>query len=293
MSAPKVLVTGVSSPLGLAVCRSLRRYGSHITGSIRRARAGWSSPNVDELVFLDLEDPASFGVISGGLDTVIHVASGSEGTAAAYMGSCGLGTSHLLDRAERVGIRRIVHVSSMAVYGNVQSPTVSADTPIRHSTPFGAAKWAAECYLSERHRSVRATSVRSPAIVGARSHRHFLARALSAMQRSEPMIRVANPDFRSNNLVHEDSLAEFLVHLAFRRPDNYSAVPVGCTEPIPLAEVVEMIASRVGYRGRIEWVSSTTTPFSIDSAAATALGYAPLTMRATLERWMEDVATDA
>jgi nucleoside-diphosphate-sugar epimerase len=288
----RVLVTGASSPLGEAVCRSLKQAGSHVTGTVRSARAGWSSPHVDELLVLDVEDASSFSGIRGGHDAAIHVAAASEGSPADLMATTGLGTAHLVDRAERAGIRRIVHVSSMAVYGVVSTPTVSARTPVGHSIPYGAAKWAAECYLADRQHAVRSVSVRSPAIAGARTHRHFLARTLRAMQLGEPAVRVANPDFPFNNLVHEDVLADFLVHLAVHTPTTYTAVPVGSTDTMPLREIVETLASTVGYRGRIEWVTAASTPFAIDSSDAVALGYRPVSTGETVERWMKDVAAD-
>jgi nucleoside-diphosphate-sugar epimerase len=286
----RVLVTGASSPLGEAVCRSLRRRRAHVTGTVRRARAGWSSPDVDDVLSLDLEDRENFGAIRGGFDAVIHVAAASEGTPEELMSSSGLGTGRLLDRAERVGIRRFVHVSSMAVYGRITTSTVSAHTPVSHSIAYGAAKWAAECYLAERQGVIRSASVRSPAIAGTRTHRHFLARTLRAMQLDEPVVRVANPDFMFNNIVHEDTLADFLVHLAEHTPTPYTAVPVGSTEPMSLRSIVEILASTVGYRGRIEWVSATSQPSAIDSSDAVALGFQPLTTRETVDRWMADVS---
>lgn len=287
----ELLVTGASSPLGGAVCRTAHRSGARVIGSVRRSRSGWSSPDCDEVIHLDLEDPASFSAIRGGIDAVIHVAAASEGSSEELMQSCGLGTARLVDRAERVSIGRIVHVSTMAVYGIVTTPDVSARTPIGHSIPYGAAKWAAECYLADRDHVIRSTSVRSPAIAGARTHRHFLARALRAMQRGEPSVRVANPDFMFNNIVHEDTLADFLVHLASSKSTRYQAVPVGSTDAISLREIVEILAGSTGYGGRIEWVSAASQPFSIDSSDALALGYQPLSTRETVERWMRDVTS--
>ena len=239
---------------------------------------------------LDLEDPSGFGAIRLGYDAIIHVAAASEGTSEELMQSCGLGTARLIERAERVGIRRIVHVSTMAVYGTVKTPTVSAHTPVDHSIPYGAAKWAAECYLADRQTVIRSASVRSPAIAGRRTHRHFLARTLRAMQLAEPVVRVANPDFLFNNIVHEDTLAEFLVHLATTTPDCYHAVPVGSTDPISLREIVASLAKATDYRGTVEWVHAPAQPFAIDSADAIALGYRPLSTRETVDRWMRDVA---
>lgn len=239
---------------------------------------------------LDLEDASGFGVIRLGYDAIIHVAAASEGTIEELMQSCGLGTARLIDRAERVGIRRIIHVSTMAVYGAVTTPAVSARTPVDHSIPYGAAKWAAECYLADRQAVVRSVSVRSPAIAGRRTHRHFLARTLRAMQLEEQVVRVANPDFLFNNIVHEDTLAKFLVHLTVATPETYHALPIGSTDPVSLREIVEALARATEYRGTIDWVQAASRPFAIDSSDAISLGYRPLSTRETVDRWMRDVA---
>lgn len=284
-----VLVTGVTSPLGLAVCRRLRKIGAKITGTVRKDTDLRQKQLVDELVLLDLSDTTHFKNIRGDLDAVIHVAALSEGTPSELMSATGLSAFHLLDRVRELQIPTVVHVSSMAVYGNTKVDSVSSVTPISHSDPYGAAKWVAECCFASGPPDTKCVSVRSPAIVGGRSHRHFLARLMASMMYGAPEIRVSNPHFCFNNIVHENTLAEFLVTLAITPPPLFTAVPVGSSESMPLSEIVDVLVTATKYKGRVSWFDSAVTPFSINSDEAMSLGFKPLTTRETVTRWLNDL----
>jgi len=285
----RILVTGITSPLGQAVGRKLQTEGHRVVGTLRSSRISPAGLPADELVALDLESKSSFTNINGGFDAFVHVAAASEGTAEELMTITGLGTLHLVERAKFLNVGRIIHISSMAVYGQINEAIVSDKTQINQSIPYGAAKWAAECYLDNESSIVNAVSIRSPAIAGNRTHRHFLAKILNKMSRGEPSILAANPDHLFNNIVHEDKIAEFvnsLLTTKFARP--YQAFPVASTDPIPLRKIIERLATETKYKGEIKWQAANSSPFSIDSAAATKLGYKPLTTQATLDIWMRD-----
>jgi nucleoside-diphosphate-sugar epimerase len=285
----RILVTGITSPLGQAVGRKLQVEGHRVVGTLRSSRISTAGLPADELVALNLENKSSFTNINGGFDAFVHVAAASEGTAEELMTITGLGTLHLVERAKFLSVGRIIHISSMAIYGQINDATVSEKTRINQSIPYGAAKWAAECYLDNESKTVSAVSIRSPAIAGNRTHRHFLAKILNKMSRGEPSISATNPDHMFNNIVHEDKLAEFvnsLLNVKFSRP--YQAFPIASTNPMPLRKIVERLAAETQYKGEIKWQAANTSPFSIDSAAAIELGYKPHTTQATLDLWMHD-----
>ena len=281
-----VLVTGVTSPLGLAVCRRLRKIGAKITGTVRKDTDLRQKQLVDELVLLDLSDTTHFKNIRGDLDAVIHVAALSEGTPSELMSATGLSAFHLLDRVRELQIPTVVHVSSMAVYGNTKVDSVSSVTPISHSDPYGAAKWVAECCFASGPPDTKCVSVRSPAIVGGRSHRHFLARLMASMVDGAPEIRATNPSFNFNNIIHEDTLAEFLVTLAINPPAHFSAFPVGSSEPMLLSEIIDLLAIATNFKGRVSWFDSDSTPFSINCDEAISLGLQALTTKETITKWL-------
>jgi nucleoside-diphosphate-sugar epimerase len=194
-----------------------------------------------------------------------------------------------VSRAIQLGIPVFIHVSSMAVYGHVRHDVVSANTPIRHQSPFGISKWAAEAFLSAKSNEIRCVSVRSPAIVGRVSHRHFLSELLKELLLNSPVVSVSNPSFLFNNVVHQSQFAQFLIHLAKSPPPSFVAVPIGSTEPIPLSEIVAMLIEAAKYKGVLRWTQPTTAPFSIDISSAIELGFNPIKTRESIALWMKDV----
>jgi UDP-glucose 4-epimerase len=244
---------------------------------------------LDHVLYIDFAEASDYARITETYDAIIHVASLSEGSPVELMQATGLSAWHLLKRAEVTGTKTLVHVSSMSVYGEPQDSPVSALSPILHTTPYGAAKWAAECFLSSCAKNVRCVSVRAPAIVGRRSHRHFLARTLELMKLQSPNVPVSNPDFMFNNIIHESTLAWFLISLIAPTPPSFIAMPVASIEPIPLREIVSELALAVSYQGCIDWTPSTRRPFSIDSGLALSLGLPPISTRDTLNLWLADI----
>jgi nucleoside-diphosphate-sugar epimerase len=92
-----------------------------------------------------------------------------------------------------------------------------------------------------------------------------------------------------NNIVHETVIADFIVAIL----DNeslpiYRAVPIGSTDPIPLREIIDVMAKATNYKGQINWVEPKSLPFRIDSSGATELGYKPISTLETINRWMHD-----
>ena len=177
----------------------------------------------------------------------------------------------------------------MSIYGRVLTEVVNESTSVTHSLPVGAATWAAECFISNERSSIEAVSIRSSAIAGPDATRHFLAKIFLNMVRSLGEIAVSNPDHLFNNIVHEDVIAEFVITLLDRDlGPEYKAVPIGSTDPIPLREIVEIMAKATTYKGKINWVEPKSPPFQIDSSGAIDLGYKPITTLETVDRWMYD-----
>ena len=290
----RILVTGITSPLGQAVGRKLQAEGHQVVGTLRSSRISTAGLPADELVALDLGNKSSFTNINGGFDAFVHVAAASEGTAEELMTITGLGTLHLVERAKFLSVGRIIHISSMAVYGQIDDQIVTEKTKVKHGRDLAAAKWAAETYTASSSCAGNSVSVRSPAIVGNRSHRHFLALTLSQMKNQAEFVCVSNPDFNLNNIVHEDIFAGFINTLIeAREMRQFRAFPIASTDPMPLRTIVERLAAETKYKGEIKWQAANSSPFSIDSSAAIKLGYKPLTTQATLDRWMSQIKVSA
>jgi len=290
MSQERVLVTGATSPLGQAVGRRLKSEGHYAVGTIHTQTSNHNLPMFDSLLHLDLKDFSTLNNLNVEFNSIIHVAALSDGTPTELMQVTGIATTWLADLALRRGIRNFIHVSSMSVYGTVRVSEVSAQTEIRHSTAYGAAKWASECYLNSLSNRLPAVSIRSCGIVGRKTHRNFLAQAYAAIANREPRVSVSNPDFLFNNVIHEDTLAAFLVYLALNHQSGFNAVPVGSSDPIPLGDVLKMISEKTHFQGVLDWIPTSNRPFSIDISDAVEMGLRPLKTINTIEKWLDVAA---
>jgi len=285
----RILVTGINSPLGQAVGRKLLAEGHIVVGTVRSSKLNTKGLPANELIALDLDNENSFTNITGAFDSVVHVAGMSIGNATDLMKSTGLATHYLIKRAKELSIPRLIHISSMAVYGLGTEECIGELSPIMHGNAYGEAKWAAECYLSSERESVEVVSIRSPAIVGVTTHYHFLSKVLKNMQSQEVAINATSPNFEFNNIVHEEVIAEFVNTLIDKKSiPEYRAVPIGSTDPIPLRQIIEIMEKATSYKGQINWVEPKSPPFRIDSTGAIELGYKPLTTLETINCWMHD-----
>ncbi len=285
----RILVTGINSPLGQAIGRKLQAEGHIVVGTVRSSKISTEGLPANKLVALDLNDKDSFANISGSFDSFVHVAGMSVGNATDLMNSTGLGTHYLISRAKDLSLPRFIHISSMAVYGLGTEELIGENSPIPHGNAYHAARWAAECYLSSERGPVEIISIRLPAIAGPSTHNHFLSKVLEKMISQEPEINATNPDFGFNNIVHENVIAEFVNTLLHKNwGPEYRAVPIGSTDPIPLREIIDLMARATNYKGRINWVEPKCPPFRIDLTGAIELGYKPITTLETINRWMSD-----
>ncbi len=285
----RILITGINSHLGQAVGRKLRAEGHSVVGTVRSSKINTQGLPADELIPLDLENEGSFANITGFYNAFVHVAGMSVGNANDLMMSTGLGTYYLVARARELSLPRFIHISSMAVYGLGTEEVIGEKSPIPHGNAYHTARWAAECYLKSERGQVEAISIRSPAIAGASTHNHFLSKVLEKMFSQDEIINATNPDFGFNNIVHEYTIAEFVSALLDAESlPTYRAVPIGSTDPIPLREIIDVMAKATNYKGQINWVDPKTPPFRIDSTGAIELGYKPISTLETMNRWMHD-----
>jgi nucleoside-diphosphate-sugar epimerase len=133
----KVLVTGATGFLGRYVVRELADRGHDVTAFVRSATSARESLTDLRVQLLEgdlrcLDDPLAVRI--GRQDAIVHLAAATSGTARVRFDSTVLATERLLEALARVRWGgRLVHVSTLAVYGFNQLPRrahVDEDTPL-------------------------------------------------------------------------------------------------------------------------------------------------------------------
>jgi nucleoside-diphosphate-sugar epimerase len=155
----KALVTGGAGFIGTALVKRLLAQGIEVRCLVHRS-AGLLEGLGVELVRGDLLDPQALDAACRGRELVFHLAgtgrAGDWGEREWFFRINAQGTAYLLQAAARAGVRRLVHLSSLAVHrftGHVDADeNVPADQQ-RHA--YGASKARAEQYVLEYGREGR------------------------------------------------------------------------------------------------------------------------------------------
>ncbi len=149
LSASKVLVTGATGFIGTHVVRRLLTEKQAAVRAMARdaAKAEGLGKLGAEVVQGDLADFASLERAVQGSSVVIHAAAqvSSVPRRETFERSNVAGTENLLRAAEAAGVRRFVHLSSIAVFGLATSGDVTEQSLRRHSgDPYCDTKFDAE-----------------------------------------------------------------------------------------------------------------------------------------------------
>ena len=234
-SAPVVVVTGANGLVGARTCAVLAGLGATVRAVVRRAGAAPAGPGTEERVG-DFGDPAFAADVVAGADAVVTTGHpmGSDRDPQHRVGV--EGTATLARAARDAGVRRLVHVSTAAVYdrspgvGDVDesSPLVGDD-----ADDYAVTKRDADRALaSVAGDGLSVVLLRPPAILGRGTSSVWNTLRPAAM-REDAGARRTNPE-ATFSWVHVDDLARLAADVAsgrVLRSDRPALGPVedGCT----------------------------------------------------------------
>lgn len=164
-----VLITGVSGFIGTHLAERLLREGIRVRGLdvIRRE----DGPRI-EFHYGDLTNPVSLRAPVENCEIVFHLAkwTGRPWTWEAASAIDVAGTTNLLESCRDAGTRRVVHLSSIVVYGPTRRDVITEDTPLWPVGAYGTAKVGAERSVDAAIRGgVPVVTVRSGQAYGPRA----------------------------------------------------------------------------------------------------------------------------
>ncbi len=183
----RVLVTGATGLVGSHVVERLRAAGHEVRALVRPSSdASFLRGLGVEITPGDVTAPESLATAVGGCEGVVHTAAivGGWGRPEAFFRVGVLGTRNLLNAARAAGVRRFVHLSSIAVYGDDLDGCV-----LRETDPYGYRPAPWNHYVREKVQSeqlvfsyqtrgwLEAVAVRPSVIWGARDRTAYPAAA--------------------------------------------------------------------------------------------------------------------
>jgi len=155
-AAKRVMVTGAGGFIGRHLVRRLAAAGSSVLALDVQAESPFAGSEGVDYRTVDIRDDRAVLTLLRGVDTVFHLASMHlqvHAQEAAFQRVNVQASGILVNRAAEAGVRRLVHTSSVGVYGDVEDPPASEDAPKRPQTPYERTKLAGESLVVERART--------------------------------------------------------------------------------------------------------------------------------------------
>ena len=243
-----VAVTGGTGFVGGHLVDALRRRGDTIACLVRSVgnAARLQEPDV-RLVVGHLGDTAALASLLEGAELVYHVAGAvAARTEGEFYRVNVEGTTRVVQAAKKAGVRRFLHVSSLAVTGpTVPGSPLDESAPPRPVTPYGKSKQAAEEVVKAS--GLDFTIVRPPAVYGPRD-RQFL-RLFSLVRRGWAPLLQGGPQELS--LVHGADLAEALIAAAATPHTVGGVYHAASPEVVTQRALVDGIARALGRPVRL------------------------------------------
>jgi dihydroflavonol-4-reductase len=239
----KIALTGATGLVGGHVAQRLLREGFSVRCLIRSPRhRGVFEAFGCQIVMGSLEDEAARMALVDGVDDVYHVAGLIAARSEAEFERVNVtATRALAEAAARSGVRRFVHVSSLAVTGPSPdgSPLDECGEP-RPVTPYGLSKRAGEDAV--RSAGVPFTILRPPAVYGPRD-RAFLRLFRFARFGFVPLL---GDGTQRLTLVHVGDLAEAIFAAGASERTTGGTYHAGGDEIVTQRELALLIGAALG-----------------------------------------------
>lgn len=145
MSKQTVLVTGGAGFLGINLVRHLLKKGYDVVSYDIADFDYADTKDKVKIIKDDIRNKKSLDKAMKGVDLVVHCAAALPLYSKEDIFSIDLdGTHNVLEAAQKQGIKRVVHISSTAVYGIKTKNPTSEDDPLVGIGPYGIAKIESE-----------------------------------------------------------------------------------------------------------------------------------------------------
>jgi len=295
-----ILLTGATGAVGPIVVHALHDAGYSIrTLSIDPPPAGiW--PDDAEALIGDVTDPVTVQSAMNGMDAVVHMAAllhilnpppeMREKYEKVNVG----GTATIVDAAIKMGIKRVVLFSTIAVYGSSEGRVLNEKSPTRPDTFYAQTKFAAEKIVLNSMSydgQPLGTVLRLGAVYGPRIKGNYerLTQALSHRR----FIPIGN-GLNRRTLIYDKDVGRAVVQVVSHPAAAGKLFNVTDGKFHTLNEIIESICNALGR---------TTPRFSLPvgptrmlaglvGAAANMIGLKSPVTQETVDKYTEDIAVD-
>ena len=284
-----VIITGVGGFIGSKLAQEFLSRGNLVLGVYRNSIPKLSHPNLQLLRNADINQLLVVGKFKLIIDCAAEIPAKTTDQSELYINNV-YNTKKILDFASKYQIKKIIYMSSMSAYGDINCATVTALTNDQTRNLYGKSKADSEDLIRiwcQEDRGRIAFAIRLPGIVGKDSHNNFISNLYKNI-RNETRIKVFNRDSKFNNIVYINTLIEFIVELAANQVTGYHNLLVASKSPITIEVIVKKMLKNVNKKPIIEW-DLFGQPFLIDYSESEKFGFKAIDTEESISKFLLDV----
>ena len=272
----RYFVTGIAGFIGASIARALVLRGDEVSGidDLSCGTLDNLHPLKHAITFIkgDIRDKALLNRACENVDCIFHQAASRSNSEDNHHSSEAINitaTSYLIEAALAQSVRRIVFASSSAVYGPTSAIPYVETSPLRPTSLFGKQKMRAECALHEAwvEHGLETVSLRYFSVFGPRQSSSaidsgLVARLSELMLLPHPKTRpeIYGDGEQCRDFVYIDDVVSMNLKVAAASAELVAGktfnVATGTVSSVN--QVAEIIASRIGYSGRVFHVPGRT-----------------------------------
>lgn len=248
-----IAVTGATGFIGSHVADRALAGGGTVTAVYRRVSrlARLSHHDVGRLHFkhADALDRDALAAAFAGCDSVIHTTYGKEGDLAAQWEISVAGTAAVLEAAKLAGVRRVIVVSSVAVYDVGDREQIDEQCPVlpddESNLTYGYQKLAAQRLALEAAGSNLEVVCAQPTVVYGPFAPSWTLDPLMRL-RSGNVRLPSGPEGGTCNPVHVHDVADALLHLCTASGVNGQAILINGLQPVSWGQFYDAYRAMLG-----------------------------------------------
>ncbi len=280
-----VLITGGAGFIGGNLCRALLATGRYQVTVLDDLSTGYRS-NLDglDIRFVEgsiLDADALAGTTSEG-GRVVHLAalgsvprSVADPMASHQVNSTG--TLMMLEAARAARVEQVILASSSSVYGDNEAPAKHELLPVAPKSPYGASKLSTESMALAHQRTYgmgvlafRFFNVYGPLQAAGHVYAAVIPSFTDRALRNEQLI-VHGDGKQSRDFTYVDTVCATIVDALDRKVTFDGAVNLAFGTQVPLLDVVDLIADKIGREVRLEHVETRAGDIRHSKADSTRL----------------------
>jgi UDP-glucose 4-epimerase len=300
-----LIVTGVGGFVGSVLAGRLIADGYRVVGVDDFSTGKRSNvPLGIDLVEANLASAALEGILPSQAHAILHLAGQSSGEVSfddpvSDLEKNTVSTLRLIKYAVAANARRIVHASSMSVYGSVADEPVKEDTKLQPLSCYGVGKAAAEGYLHVFSRRLPFVAMRMFNVYGPGQDMSNLRQGMVSIYLAQALdankIVVKGSMQRYRDFVYVDDVVEAWARALQRDEALNSAINIGTGVRTEVGQLLDLIQALVP--GTTVEVADNTPGdqfgiYADTSWMARVLGIsATVTLREGLQRFVDEART--